>query len=116
MSRYAKIGYGEFEKIDNALHSGLIDACDLVIASDTLELVYIDEDEQKITIKTRTQLFENETSAIEYLNEHSEIYAGQPIAIKNGNNEYRLFIVQKTGGNYTIEPTIISKDLTWNEI
>ena len=86
MAKYSKVGYGNYEDIDNAINQGILDGKDLIVTKDTSELVYIKDDNTKQVIQARLKRFESEEVALEKLNSVSDTYDGQPIERLSGIN------------------------------
>lgn len=103
-AKYSKLGRGEFHNIDAAVQAGILDGKDIVITSDTSELVYIKDDQTKQIIRGRVPLFDSESDAVAALNAAADTYAGQPIAIKDFNNKYQLHTVQDGEAGFIVEP------------
>lgn len=103
MAEYSKLGYGEFGKIDTALEQDILDGKDIVITKDTSELVYIRDDKTKQIIRSRIQSFDTESDAITALNAATDTYAGQPVAIKDTDGKYKLYIVQNGESGFIVE-------------
>lgn len=116
---YSDLGYGEFAKIDSAIASGSLKAKDIVITKDTSEFVYIKDDNTKQIIRSRVQTFETESAAVTYLNEASDTYPGQPVAIKDADGKYQLYAVQNDSTGFIVEAvgsiTTSQTGLTWKE-
>lgn len=106
-NNYAKFGYGQKGNINTALSNGKIDGCDVVIASDTAEIVFIRSDGSQYTLRSRIKCFNNIVEALNQLNSASDTYAGQPVGILNEDNKYDMYIVQD-GKNDTYEVTPVS--------
>lgn len=104
MTQYSKLGRGEFNNIDNAVQSGVLDGKDIVITSDTSELVYIRDDGTKQIIRGRVPLFDTEEAAVTALNAATDTYAGQPVSIKDTDKKYKLYTVQNGEVGFIVEP------------
>lgn len=103
MAEYSKLGRGEFNNIDTAVQSGILDAKDIVITSDTSELVYIKDDNTKQIIRGRIPLYDSESDAVALLNDATDTYAGQPVAIKDSEGKYRPYTVQNGETGFIVE-------------
>lgn len=120
MSDVMKFGYGDASKVDNAVTEGTIDEKDLVLTKDTSELIYIKSDKTKQFVRPRVLVFESESDAITQLNQNSDTYAGQPIAIKGmSDDKYYPYTVQQDEDSFTVEPvtnTVVSgSGMIWTE-
>lgn len=103
MAEYSKLGHGEFNNIDTAVESGILDGKDIVITSDTSELVYIRDDKTKQVIRGRVPLYNSESDAVTALNATTDTYAGQPVAIKDSNGKYKPYTVQNGETGFIVE-------------
>lgn len=115
-----EFGYGNASAIDEAIESGTLDEKDLVLTKDTSELIYIKSDKTKQFIRPRVLCFDSESDALTALNQNSDTYAGQPIAIKNSSDgKYYPYTVQQGASSYTVEPvasiTTSGSGMTWKE-
>lgn len=118
MAEYSKLGYGDFSKIDTAVEQGILDGKDIVITKDTSEFVYIRDDKTKQVIRSRVQTFESEDVAITTLNDATDTYAGQPVAIKDSKGKYQLYTVQNGEAGFIVEQVAMSGTNTgfiWQE-
>lgn len=119
MSEYSKLGRGEFNNIDTAVQSGVLDGKDIVITSDTSELVYIRDDKTKQVIRGRIPRYDSESDAVTALNDATDTYAGQPIAIKDSNGKYQPYTVQNGETGFIVEAvanmTSTNTGFVWQE-
>ena len=103
MPEYSKLGRGEFNNIDPAIEQGKLDPKDIIITSDTSELVYIRDDNSKQIIRGRVPLYDSESDAVTALNIATDTYAGQPIAIKDSDGKYKPYTVQNGETGFIVE-------------
>lgn len=120
MTQYSKLGRGQFNNIDTAVKSGILDSKDIVITSDTSELVYIKDDKSKQIIRGRVPRFDSEADAVMALNASEDTYAGQPIVIKdNSNGKYKPYTVQNGETGFIVEAvagmTTTATGFVWQE-
>lgn len=117
MAKYSKLGYGRYSNIDTAIANGKLDGKDIVITSDTSELIYIRDDKTKQIIRSRIQRFDSENDAKIYLNSASDTYAGQLVAIKDDSQKYQIYTVQPGESGFDVESIISSIDagFIWEE-
>lgn len=119
MAEYSKLGRGEFNHIDTAVQSGILDGKDIVITSDTSELVYIREDKTKQVIRGRIALFDSESDAVAALNAAADTYAGQPVSIRDSDGKYKPYTVQNGETGFIVEAvsgmTSIVTGFVWQE-
>lgn len=111
MTKYSKVGYGNYEDIDSAINQGILDGKDFIVTKDTSELVYIKDDNTKQVIQARLKRFESEEVALEKLNSVSDTYDGQPVAIKNDSNCYQLYLVLNDGDKFIVNPVFDSSGI-----
>lgn len=119
MAEYSKLGRGEFNNIDTAVQSGVLDGKDIVITSDTSELVYIRDDKTKQLIKGRVERYDSESDAVTALNNATDTYAGQPVMIKDTNSKYQPYVVQNGESGFIVEAvsgmTSVNTGFVWQE-
>ena len=120
MASYSKLGYGNFEGIDAAVESGVLNGKDIVITKDTSELVYIRDDNSKQIIRSRVRRFESESEALEAVNGSLDSYAGQIVSIKNESGKYVPYTVQndtENTGKFVVEQIVTSGSagFAWQE-
>lgn len=117
----SKFGYGNYADIDKAIEDGLIDAGDIVVTADTSELVYIKSDKSQQPINTKIKTYDSMDTALLVINT-VHFQEGQIISIKNDYGKYELFMIQKDGSKYIVEPVTGNSDnstynyLCWQEL
>lgn len=112
---YTKLGYGKSGDVDKAIEDGVLDGRDLVITKDTEELMFIDDEKQIHTIRSKPLIFESENEALQYINNSSnseKIYLGQQIVIKT-NNEYVTYTIQKGNNDDYVVKSMVAGGLVW---
>jgi hypothetical protein len=120
LAESTKLGYGPLSNAQSAVDEGKLDARDLIIASDTHEFMYVDDDDQIQKIVVRTLTFNNYETALTSINSMSEVYLGQDVRIlDSATNRYVPYIIQAdTNGGYTLERVTTENDgctLKWEE-
>lgn len=114
-----KFGYGNIGNLDTAIANGVIDERDLVLTKDTAELFYITDDKAKQAIRPRILCFDSVDTATTTLNQNTDTYAGQPIAIKNASDgKYYPYTVQQGASSFVVEPVITQisgSGMIWTE-
>lgn len=99
-----KFGYGKASDVSAAITAGTIDEKDLVLTKDTSELIYIKDDKTQQFIRPRLCRYDNVTQATADLNQNSDTYAGQIIAIKDATDgKYYPYVVQQGESAFTVE-------------
>lgn len=119
MSDLSKIGYGNKDDIPISIKDGKIDELDLIVTKDTSELLFVTDELNIKTIKSRIPSFETIEIAEEFLNAATDTYCGELVTIKSENGNYELFIVQFVNKKYKVEsvmPDISSNGSTWQKL
>ena len=96
-----KYAYLNYDDIFNRIENGDIDAYDVVFTKDTHEQYFIKEDLELLRIISKIYCFDNVQNAKESLNNNSDTYPGQIVAIAD-NDVYHGYIVNKVGEEYTV--------------
>lgn len=119
MAEYSKLGYGNSTALDTAIADGKIDGKDIVVTKDTSELIYIRDDKTKQVIRSRNMVFDTAEEANELLNQaNSGAYAGQIVMVKDDNEKYDAYVVQKDADTekFVVESvTSASTGFVWQE-
>lgn len=102
----AKLGYGNYERVNTAVGQGKLDARDLVITKDTSEFIYIRDDLSRQVIRPRLRCFDDVFTAINELNKSQDTYAGQFVCIKNEHGDYEPYMVQQGTSIFEVRPMI----------
>ena len=108
----AKLGYGNFERVNTAVNQGKLDARDLIITKDTSEFIYIRDDLSRQVIRPRLRCFDDIFTAINELNKSQDTYAGQFVCIKNEQGDYEPYMVQKGTSIFEVRPMMTSQEPT----
>lgn len=98
--KYAYLNYGD---ISSRIENGDVDAYDIVFTKDTHEQYFIKEDLGLLRIISKVYCFDSIQSAKESLNNNTDTYAGQIVAITdNDSGAYHGYIVNKGDEEYTV--------------
>lgn len=90
-----KLGYGKAEDVNEAIAQGKIDPRDFIIATDTHEFKYVDDEKNVQDVVIRIKRYADVESAIIGINEASYTYQGQTIMIYDASsNRYVPYTVQ----------------------
>lgn len=106
----AKLGYGNYERVNTAVNDGKLDARDLIITKDTSEFIYIRDDLSRQVIRPRLRCFDDVFTAINELNKSPDTYAGQFVCIKNEAGDYEPYMVQKGTSIFEVRPMVQSQE------
>ncbi len=87
----SKIGYGNLNKIDSVIQSGVLDEYDIVFTKDTHEIVFITPEKTQMRVKARIN-YDSIGDA------KSDAYAGQIITVLE-DGKYIPYIVQPSSGD-----------------
>ena len=90
----AKFAYIKRDEIQKLINAGKIDANDIIYTNDSHENIFIGADLSVNPVRSKIYRFPDEDTAKEKLNESSDTYAGQLIAILN-DGTYKAYIVNK---------------------
>lgn len=90
----AKFAYVKRDEIEKLINNGKIDANDIIYTNDSHENIFIGADLSINPVRSKIYRFPDVDTAKEKLNESSDTYAGQLVAILN-NDAYTAYIVNK---------------------
>ena len=90
----AKFAYIKRDEIQKLINAGKIDANDIIYTNDSHENIFIGTDLSINPVRSKIYRFPDEDTAKEKINESSDTYAGQLIAILN-DGTYKAYIVNK---------------------
>lgn len=99
----ARFGYLNYELMLSYLKDGKLDAYDINFAPDTKECYVITPELIPWSIKSRVYTFDDEAYAIEALNQNTDTYAGQIVAILS-KDVYKAYIVNKNETGFFVTP------------
>lgn len=98
---HSKFFYVNRADIEPYIISGKIDSNDIIYTKDTHETIFINNDLDIISMKSKQHVFDSLTSAEMELNNSSETYVGQLVSIAQGDN-YKSYIVEKDEDRYYV--------------
>lgn len=96
-----KYAYLNYDDIQKRIESGEIDQYDIVFTKDTNEQYFIKDDLSLLRITSKVYCFDSVSEAELSLNNNTDTYAGQIVAIAN-NDTFSGYIVNKVNGKYTV--------------
>lgn len=101
----SKVGYGEKDKVPQAIEGQQLDSGDIVFTSDTEEIGFIKPDGTVMYPTGRILVFESLSLAQEYTNSGSgTIYAGQLVKVKLDDGKYHSYTLQSSdSGGFILE-------------
>lgn len=97
-----KYAYLNYDDIQKRIESGEIDQYDIVFTKDTHEQYFIKDDLSLLRITSKVYCFDSVSEAELSLNNNTDTYAGQIVAIAN-NDTFSGYIVNKVNGKYTVD-------------
>lgn len=98
-----KFVYLSYDDITASIGNGVLDGYDMCITKDTHEFYIIKEDLTPFAIKSKVYVFDSVEEANTQLNENTDTYVGQIVAILC-NDTYRGYIVNSVDGQFTVTP------------
>lgn len=102
---HSKFVYRNFDEIQNDINSGELNSWDLVLSKDTKEFILIKDDLTLAPIKSKVYRYIDSEEAEKELNNATDTYPGQIVAVLNRNGIYEGYIVnQKANGRYKVDP------------
>lgn len=99
----AKFGYLSYNDMLQKVQEEVLDAYDICYTKDTNECYIIKEDLIPSPIRSKVYVFQSETNAIEQINQNTDTYNGQIIAVLDGDT-YRGYIVNQKNDKFTVTP------------
>ena len=114
-SQRAKFFYINRNEIEKLIEKGKIDANDIVYTKDSHENIFIGSDLSINPVHSKVYCYEDVDSAIKDLNNASDTYEGQIVSIKTGD-EYKGYIVNKIGENYTVTFLSTLENIDYNTL
>ncbi len=97
---HSKFIFANFDKIQQSINEGVIDANDIVISQDTNEIIIIRDDLSLMPIKSKIYRFPDTSSAENELNKKSDTYEGQLVSVLSERGTYEAYIVNKNERDY----------------
>ena len=106
----SKFGYLDYDDMIVKLDEGVFDAYDIIFSKDRKTQYIINPENKPIEVISRIKVFETTEQAVSGINEATDTYEGQIIAVKD-STKYRGYIVNKNIHNYyTISPLYENPD------
>lgn len=102
---HSKFIYANYDEIQDGIHKGTIDVNDILYTKDTHENVIVSHDYTIYPVQCRVYRFNSAVSANKTLNERTDTYAGQIVAILGSKGTYSAYIVNKRStGQFAVDP------------
>ena len=98
-----KFVYLSYDDITTSINNGVLDEYDMCITKDTHEIYIVRDDLTPFAIKSKVYVFDSVEEAIQILNQNTDTYVGQVIAILY-NGTYRGYIVNQVNDQFTTTP------------
>lgn len=104
-SNHSKFVYTNKDTIQDGIANGTVDINDILYIKDTHENVLITENYEIVPVQCRVYRFNDVESAETILNQRTDTYAGQVIAILGSRGNYSAYMVNKRNtGKYGVDP------------
>ena len=98
-----KFGFLTVEQMLNAINSHQLQTYNICFTKDTHQIFVIKENLEPLEIHSRVYVFDSISEAETKLNESTDTYVGQVVAILD-NDTYRGYIVNQKSGKFTVTP------------
>ena len=119
-TRHSRFFYSSYRDIEDQINVGNINQFDVVLCSDSREMLLVTDQLELVPIQSRVYRFTTISSAESFLNSAKDTYQGQLVSILNaGLGSYQAYVVNKNNaGRYYVSPISIfnSSDIDYNEI
>lgn len=102
---HSRFIYANYDEIQDGINRGDVNVNDILYTKDTHENVIVSPDLTIYPVQCRVYRFNNIDSANTVLNESTDTYAGQIVAILGFNGNYSAYIVNKRStGRFAVDP------------
>ena len=118
-SLHSRFFFASKQKVQDAINAGTVNQWDIVLCSDTQEMLLINEDFDLIPIHSKVYRFVNIATAEEFLNRALDTYQGQLVSILDtSSGTYRAYIVNHNGARYYVTPISVysAGDIDYDQI
>ena len=119
-ANHSRFFYTNYREIEDHINSGDVNAWDVVLCSDSQEMLLVDEEFNLIPIHSRVYRFSNIVSAEQFLNTAKDSYQGQLVSILNiTTGTYQAYVVNKnSAGRFYVSAISVfnASDINYNEI
>lgn len=114
---HSKFVYQNYDKIQDGINDGSINAWDVILCRDTKEMLLVKDDLTIAPIKSKVYRFLDVQSAEEYLNKATDTYEGQIVSIVF-NGVYVAYIVNRNNkGEFYVTPmSVYSGEVDYNTL
>ena len=103
MTDRVKFAYLTYEDMLSKIDSGDLNEYDIIYSKDKYVTYLITEELQPLELHSRVYVFDSVSEAETKLNESTDTYAGQVVAILD-NDTYRGYIVNQKSGKFIVTP------------
>jgi len=118
--RHSRFFFSSYREIQDHINAGTVNQWDIVLCSDTQEMLLVTDDFSLVPIQSRVYRFSSVASAESFLNSHKDTYPGQIISVLSSvTGSYQAYMVnQRSNGTYYIQSISVynSSDLDYNTI
>ena len=104
MSTKSNFGYLHYQQMLDYIGLGKIDAYDMVFCYDTREWYVISPDNEPFSVRSRIYVFSSADEANEKLNQQTDTYEGQIVAIKTETHVTAYIVAKNAEGLFYISP------------
>lgn len=104
MSTKSNFGYLHYQQMLDYIAVGKIDAYDMVFCHDTREWYVVSPDNEPISVRSRIYVFSSTDEANEKLNQQTDTYEGQIVAIKSETTVTAYIVAKNEAGQFFISP------------
>lgn len=103
-TKHSKWLYRSYDDIQTGINEGLINIWDIVLCSDTKEMIVVKEDYELSPVKSKVYRYNDIESAQEALNTNTDTYEGQIVSVIV-NGKYKAFVVNRSQkGTFDVSP------------
>jgi hypothetical protein len=105
-NNHTRFFYTNYADIQSNINLGKIDQWDIIISSDTQEMILITENYELVPIKSKVYRFADIDSAEDFLNNSTDTYEGQIVSILSSSGNYQAYIVNKDATKHYVVKSI----------
>ena len=118
--KHSRFFFSSYREIQDHINAGTVNQWDIVLCSDTQEMLLVTDDFSLVPIQSRVYRFSSIASAESFLNSHKDSYPGQVISILSSvTGSYQAYMVnQRSNGTFFVQSISVynSSDLDYNTI
>ena len=116
---HSRFFFTDYRRIQDAINAGTINQWDIVLCSDTQEMLLVGENFDLIPIHSKVYRFVSVSDAETQLNTATDSYQGQIVSILDTTSgTYKAYMVNGSAGHYYVTAISIynASDINYNEI